>query len=90
MQKLTYIDFRYSTTSAVILNTPDDSDYGFYFVFDIDYNYNCKDKTQQLTPVPVSRKINDVELGCREREKSRARTQKFNLDQNNKYEIMIH
>ena len=46
MQKLTYKDFRYSTTSlAVILNTPDDSDYGYYFVFDIDYNYICKDKT---------------------------------------------
>ena len=40
--------------------------------------------------MPVSRKINDVELGCREREKSRDRTHKFNLDQNNKYEYMIH
>ena len=35
------------------------------------------------------RKINDNELGYRERENGRARTEKFSLDQNNKTEFMV-
>ena len=36
------------------------------------------------------RKINDNELGYREREKGRARTKKLIFDQNNKTEYMVH
>ena len=46
MQKLPYKDFEFITTTTldpqsgfldVILNTPDDSDHGYYIVCDIDY-----------------------------------------------------
>ena len=40
--------------------------------------------------MPNKRKINDNELGCREREKTTARTEKLILDQNNKTEYMVH
>ena len=47
--------------------------------------------------MPNKRKINDNELGCREREKSKARSgkllhrsEKLILDQNNKTEYMVH
>ena len=92
MQKLPYKDFEFITTTTldVILNTPDDSDHGYYIVCDIDYTYECKERTEQLALMPNKRKINDNELGCREREKSKARTEKLILDQNNKTEYMVH
>ena len=47
--------------------------------------------------MPNKRKTNDNELGCREREKSKARSwkllhrsEKLILDQNNKTEYMVH
>ena len=40
--------------------------------------------------MPNKRKLNDKELGYIEREKGRARTKKFILDQNNKTEGMVH
>ena len=92
MQKLPYKDFEFITTTTldVILNTPDDSDHGYYRVCDIDYTNECKDRTEQLELMTSKRKINDNELGCREREKSKARTEKLILDQNNKTEYMVH
>ena len=44
MQKLPYKDFEFITTTTldVILNTPDDSDHGYYIVCDIDYTNECK------------------------------------------------
>ena len=86
MQKLPYKEFITTTTLDVILNTPDDSDHGYYIVCDIDYTNECKERTEQLALMPNKRKINDNELGCREREKSKARTEKLILDQNNKTE----
>ena len=74
----------------VILNTPDDSDHGYYIVCDIDYTNECKERTKQLALMPNERKINDNELGCREREKSKSRSEKLILDQNNKTEYMVH
>ena len=42
MQKLAYKDFQFTTTSLdYILNTPDDSDHGYYIVCDIDYTDTC-------------------------------------------------
>ena len=91
MQKLPYKDFeRCNPSLEAILNTPDDSDHGYYIVCDIDYTKSCKDSTEQLALMPNKRKINDNELGCREREKSKARTEKIILDQNNKTEYMVH
>ena len=65
MQKLLYKDFEFitSTTLDVILNTPDDSDHGYYIVCDIDYTNECKERTEQLALMPNKRKINDSELG---------------------------
>ena len=74
----------------VILNTPDDSDHGYYIVCDIDYTNECKERTERLALMPNKRKINDNELGYRQREKSKARSEKLFLDQNNKTEYIVH
>ena len=58
MQKLPY-----STSLDTILNTPDDSDHGYYIVCDINYTNSCKDRTDQLALMPNKRNINDGELG---------------------------
>ena len=43
MQKLLFMDFKYSDTSLdSILNTPDDSDHGYYLVCDINYSNSCR------------------------------------------------
>ena len=96
MQKLPYKGFEYSDTSLhprsgfldTIVNTPDG--HGYYIVCDINYTNSCKDRTEQLALMPNKRKINDNELGYRERETGRARTEKLILDQNNKTEYMVH
>ena len=92
MQKLPYKDFEFITTTTldVILNTPDDSDHGYYIVYDIDYTNECKERTEQLALMPNKRKINDNELGYRERDGGKARSEKLILDQNNKTEYMVH
>ena len=84
MQKLPYKVFEIVTTTTldprsgytnprsgfldVILNTPDDSDHCYYIVCDIDYTNECKERTEQLALMPNKRKINDNELGYREKE----------------------
>ena len=93
MQKLPYKDFQFTTTTTTldtILNTPADIDHGYYIVCDIDYTDTCKDRTEQLALMPDKRKINDNELGYREREKGKTKTEKLILDQNNKTEYMVH
>ena len=99
MQKLPYKDFEFiiTTTLDVILNTPDDSDHGYYIVCDIDYTNECKERTEQLALMPNKGKINDNELGYRERDGGKARSgkllhrsEKLILDQNNKREYMVH
>ena len=96
MQKLPYKDFRFTTTTLdTILNTPDDSNHGYYIVCDIDYTNECKERTEQLALMPNKRKINDNELGYRERDGGKARSgkllhssEKLILDQNNKTEYI--
>ena len=92
MQKLPYKDFEFITTTTldVILNTPDDSDHVYYIVCDIDFTNECKERTEQLALMPNKRKINDNELGYRQREKTKARSEKLILDQNNKTENIVH
>ena len=69
MQKLPYKDFEFTTTFLDYkFKTPDDSDHGYYIVCDIDYTNSCKDRTEQLALMSNKRKINDNELGYRERE----------------------
>ena len=68
---------------------PDDSDHVYYVVCDINYTNSCKDRTEQPALIPIKRNIND-ELGSREREKGRARTEKLILDEHNKTKYMVH
>ena len=91
MQKLPYKDFKYTITSLdTILNTPDDTDHGYYTDCDIGYTNSCKERTEQLALMPNERKINDNELGYRERDGGKARSEKLILDQNNKTEYMVY
>ena len=92
MQKLPYKDLQLTSTTTldVILNTPDDSDHGYYIVCDIDYTNECKERTEQLALMPNKRKINDNELGYRETDGGKARSENLILDQNNKTEYMVH
>ena len=95
MQKLPYKDFQFNTTTTTTtldttLNTPDDSDHGYYIVCDIDYTNECKERTEQLALMPNKRKINDNELGYRERDGGKARSEKLMLDQINKTEHTVH
>ena len=55
----------------------------------INYTNSCNDRTGQLALMPNTRKINDNELGYRERETGRARTEKLILDQNNETEYVV-
>ena len=92
MQKLPYKDFQFTTTTTLdtILNIPDDSDHGYYIVCDIDYTNECKERTERLALMLNKRKINDNELGYRERDGGKARSEKLFLDQNNKTDYMVH
>ena len=100
MQKLPCKDFQFTTTTTTldprsgfldtILNSPDDSDHGYYIVCDIDYTNSCKERTEQSALMPNKRKINDNELGYRERDGGKARSEKLILDQNIKTEYMVH
>ena len=72
------------------MNTPDNSDHGYYIVCDIDYTNECKERTEQLALMPNKRKINDNELSYRERDGGKAISEKLILDQNNKTEYMVH
>ena len=77
MQKLHYKDFIYTTTTLdEIMNTPDDSDHGYYIVCDINYTSSCKDRTEQLALMPNKRNLNDNELGYIETERGSATTEK--------------
>ena len=89
MQKLPYKDFQFTTTTTLdaILNTPDDSDHGYYIVCDIDYTNECKERTEQLALMPNKRKINDNDLGYREKDGGKARSEKLILDKNNQNRI---
>ena len=91
MPKLPYKHFKFTTTSLdYILNTPDDSDHGYYIVCDIDYTNSCKDIRERSVLIPKKRKINDNELGYRERKESKTITEQLTFDQNNETEYMVH
>ena len=41
-----------------ILNTPDDSDIGYFMEVDLNYSDNIKDKTKHFPFAPVNKKVN--------------------------------
>ena len=85
-----YKDFKHITiTLDEIFNTTDDSDLGYYIVWDFDYTNSCKDRKDHLALMPDKKKINDNELGYRERDGGKARSKKL-IFQNNETEYMVH
>ena len=53
MQKLPYKDFSFTNnTLDEVLNTPDDSDYGYWLIYDLEYTNECKDKTSNFQLLP--------------------------------------
>ena len=91
MQKLPYKDFSFSDiTIDEVLNTDDDSDYGYWLICDLEYTNECKDKTAKFQSLPHKREVENNELGCKQRPSTSSKSEKLVLDQNNKYEYPIH
>ena len=64
MQKWPYKDF--SLTNATLyklLNTADDSDYGYWLICDLEYTNECKDRTGNFQLLPYKREVENTELG---------------------------
>ena len=91
MQKLPYKDFEYSnSTLDKVLNTSDDSDYGFWLICDLEYTNECKEITSNFQLLPHRREVENNELGYKQRPSTSSKSEKLILDQNNKYEYPIH
>ena len=57
IQKLPYKDFEYSNrTLDKVLNTSDDSDYGYWLICDLDYTNECKERTSNFQLLPLEEK----------------------------------
>ena len=91
MQKLPYKDFEYSnTTLDGVLNTSDDSDYGYWIICDLEYTNECKERISNFQLLPHGREVENNELGYKQRPPTSSKSKKLILDQNNKYEYPIH
>ena len=91
MQKLPYKDFECSnTTLDEVLNTSDDSDYGYWLICVLEYTKECKERTSNSQLLPHGREVENNELGYKQRPPTSSKSKKLILDQNNKYEYPIH
>ena len=64
MQELPYKDFEYSNaTLDKVLNTSDDSDYGYWLICDLEYTNECKKRTSNFQLLPHGRQVENNELG---------------------------
>ena len=91
MQKLPYKDFEYSnTTLDEVLNTSDDSDYGYWLICDLEYTNECKERTSNFQLLPHGRELENNELGYKQRPPNSSKSNNLILDQNNKYEYTKH
>ena len=91
MQKLQYKDFSFSdATPGEVLNTPDDSDYGYWLICDLECTKECKDRTSNFQLLPYKREVENNELGYKQKLSTSSKSEKLKLDQNNKYEYPIH
>ena len=91
MQKLPYKDFEYSnTTLDEVLNTSDDSDYGYWLICDLEYTNECKERTSNFQLLPHRREAENNELGYKQSPPTSSKSKKLIIDQNNKYEYPIH
>ena len=84
-------DFEYSnTTLDKVLNTSDNSDYGYWLTCDLEYTNECKERTGNFQLLPHRREVENNELGYKQRPTTSSKSEKLILDQNNKYEYPIH
>ena len=91
MQKLPYKDYEYSiATLDKVLNTSDDSDYGYWLISDLEYTNECKERSSNFQLLPHGREVKNNELGYKQRPPTSSISKKLILDQNNKYEYPIH
>ena len=69
MQKLPYKDFRCANDISLdkVLNTSDDSDYGYWLICDLEYKNSCKYKTSNFQLLPLKREVENNELGYKQR-----------------------
>ena len=77
-------------TLMLMLNTSDDSDYGYWLFCDLDYTNECKDKTTNFQLLPQRTEVEINEQGYKQRPPISAKSEKLILDQNNKYGYPIH
>ena len=90
MQKLPHKDFEYSNaTLEKVLNTSDDSHYGYWLICDLEYTNECNERTSNFQLLPHGREENK-KLGYKQRPPTSSKSKKLILDQNNKYEYPIH
>ena len=73
-----------------VLNTSDDSDYGYWLICDLEYTSECKERTSNFQLLPHGREVENNELGYKQRPSTSSKGKKLLLDQNNKYEYPIH
>ena len=91
MQKLPYKDFYFTGINLdEVLVTDDDNDYGYWIICDLEYTNESKDKTDNLQPLPLRRKVENNELGYKESPQFFLKIEKLIIDQNDKYECPIH
>ena len=65
-QTLPYDDIKFeieNVCSKEILNTPDDSDIGYFLEVDLEYPYNIRDKTRHLPFAPENKSISKDDFG---------------------------
>ena len=80
MQKLPYKDFEYSnTTLDEVLNSSDDSDYGYWLICDLKYTNECKDRTSNFQLLPHGREVENNELGYKQRPPNFIKKQETNI-----------
>ena len=90
-QKLPHKDFEYSnTTLDEVLNTSDDSDYGYWLICDLEYTNECKERTSNFQLLPDGREVENNEKRYKQRPPTSSKSKKLILDQNKKNEYPIH
>ena len=91
MQKLPYKDFSLSdSTLDKVLNTPDDSDYGYWLIYDLEYTNECKGRTTNFQLLPHRREVENNELVYKHRPPTSSKSEKLIFDQSNTHEYPIH
>ena len=91
MQQLPYKDFSFTnTTLDKVLNTSDDSDYGYWLICDLEYTNDCKERTSNFQLLPHKREGDNNEQGHKRRPTTSSKSEKLILDQNNKYEYPMN